>query len=290
MYSRKDNYDIAHEWARDWKGEEAGTAANMFYANGCIYSYGSHFMIARHVHGVNNRHAVLMTENTYSRTTAKHIAIVRNACSHYEQIQVADPKLPHEALFLRWHEQMKDLAQNLGAAKKPGKSLLLLKAVFAEAKKYADFFGLELPVTIVDMGAISSREQFQAHWEAEKQLQEKVAEKERKKRKKLFAARLTAWRAHETNDLYGRDGWDYLRCNPKTGAIETTQSVDIPLTDGQAFYRQILAIVDRGGCSNCNFLFMHQYPVLEINKQYIRVGCHQISLKEINRFANAQGW
>jgi len=125
---------------------------------------------------------------------------------------------------------------------------------------------------------------------AEKKEQEAREAKERRKQQKLHTEKLKAWRAFEITNFYGRDGWDYLRCNVRTCQIETTQQVDIPLSTGQTFYAYVKEKIAEGGCRDCGVLFMDKYPVLEINKDFIEVGCHKISLKEINRFANQQGW
>lgn len=283
-------WDLAHEWAHDWDGKGIGAGANILYANGCIYSYGSHFMIARHVRNEKGEKAVLFTERTYSNTTAKHIRAVEDAVSHLHLIYVPDPALDKEALFNDWHVQMVNIAHHLEQAKRPGKLVLQIKDVFEQAKRYADFFGCALPTALVDMGAVSSLEQFIEHLQAERKLREAEEAKQAKKQAKLHQQKLKAWRAFETTNFYGRDGWDYLRCNVRTCQIETTQQVDIPLETGQAFYRVIKDTIARGGCKDCGVLFMDKYPVLEINKAFIKVGCHKIALKEINRFANQQGW
>jgi hypothetical protein len=290
MSRSREMWDIAHEWAYDTDGKGIGAGANILYGNGCIYSYGKHFMIARHVKNEKGEQAVLFTERTYGNTTAKHIAAVENAVSHLHLIFVADPALSKEELFDNWHVQMVNIAHHLEQAKKPGKYVLQITEVFSEAKRYADFFGYALPTSLVDMGTVSGLEQFQAHLKAEKMAQEAKEAQEHRKQEKLHSLKLKAWRAFEISNFYGRDGWDYLRCNVRTCEIETTQQVNIPLDAGKGLYQIIRVTIAKGGCTDCGFLFMGKYPVLEINKKFIRVGCHQISLKEINRFANQQGW
>jgi len=219
MNTKTAMWDIAHEWAHDWNGTGIGAGANILYANGCIYSYGNHFMIAKHVQNDKGERAVLFTERTYSNTTAKHIRAVEYAVSHLHLIFVADPALSKEELFDNWHMQMVNIAHRLEQAKRPGKYVLQIKDVFEQAKRYADFFGYALPTSLVDMGTVSGLEQFQAHLQAEKQAQALKEAKEAKKQKKLHKQKLKAWRAFETTNFYGRDGWDYLRCNVRTCEI-----------------------------------------------------------------------
>lgn len=290
MSRSREMWDLAHEWANDEDGKGIGACANILYAGGCIYSYSSNFMIARHVTNGKGERAVLFTERTYSNTTAKHVKAVKNAVSHIDIIYVPDPAQEKEALFNEWHLRMMDIAKLLANAGKPGRYVLQIKEVFEQAKRYADFFGYALPTALVDMGAVSSLEEFQAHLQAERELREAEKAKEAKRQAKLHAQKLKAWRAFELSNFYGRDGWDYLRCNVRTCEIETTQQVSIPLDDGQAFYKVVKVTIAKGGCRDCGMLFMGHYPVLEINKAFIRVGCHKISMKEIDRFANQQGW
>ena len=73
MYSRMDIYDVAHDWANRTDNNASASSANLFFASGAIYSYGDHFMIARHVRNEQGVHAVLFTQRTYSRTTSKHV-------------------------------------------------------------------------------------------------------------------------------------------------------------------------------------------------------------------------
>jgi hypothetical protein len=290
MSSKTAMWDIAHEWAHDSDGKRIGAAANVLYANSCIYSYGSHFMIARHVRNDDGERAVLFTERTYSQTTAKHISAVENAVSHLNLIFVPDPALSKEELFDIWHVQMVNIARHLEGAKRPGKYILQIQTVYNSAKKYADFFCYSLPATIEDMGKVSDMQKFQAHLAAEKVANELAEVQKRKKAEKLHRQKLKAWRDFEITNFYGRDGWDYLRYNIRAGVIETTQQVNIPLETGKAFFEVVKDTIPKGGCIDCGMLFMNEYPVLDINKLFIRVGCHKISFKEINLFAGKQGW
>jgi len=290
MSSKSAMWDIAHEWACDSEGKGIGAAANILYANGVIYSYGSHFVIAKHVKNGKGERAILFTERSYSQTTAKHISAVESAVSHLNLIFVPDPALCHEELFDNWHVQMVNIAHHLEGAKKPGKYILQIKQVFSAAKKYAEFFNYPLPTSLVEMGMVKCLEQFQANLVAEKEAIAIEEAKMNQKAKKLHEQKLKAWRLFEITNFYGRDGWDYLRFNNRTGNIETTQQVDITLDAGKAFYELVTDTIEKGGCTDCGMLFLDKYPVLDINKVFIQVGCHKISLKEINLFAKQQGW
>jgi hypothetical protein len=79
VFNGKERSQIAHLWMNK-KQDHARDSRESFYFRGdTIYSYGSHFPIARHVRNSRGEDAVLMTTDTYSNTTAKHISMVRSA-------------------------------------------------------------------------------------------------------------------------------------------------------------------------------------------------------------------
>lgn len=145
MYSRMDIYDVAHDWANRTDSNASASSANLFFASGAIYSYGDHFMIAKHVWNEQGEHGVLFTERTYSRTTSKHVSIVASASSHLTKLFVPDPASTKEELFENWREAIVQVAHHLGTARKPEKYLLEMQQIFERAKSYAAFFGYQLP-------------------------------------------------------------------------------------------------------------------------------------------------
>ena len=78
------NDECAHRWAADIDGNDHGKTSNgnIYFERGVIYSYGSHFPIARHVKNAAGNRAVLVTTETSSMTTAMHVSRVRRACHH----------------------------------------------------------------------------------------------------------------------------------------------------------------------------------------------------------------
>src|SRR6267154_4925390 len=78
-----DTGEIPHLWAHKVQENARNAHGNLYFDGETIYSYGSHFPIARHV--VNNptkknpKPAVLFTTPSYSVTTSGHISAVRSA-------------------------------------------------------------------------------------------------------------------------------------------------------------------------------------------------------------------
>lgn len=73
---------IAHLWAHQTQSSARNAQGNFYFEGDTIYSYGSHFPIARILtkgKGKKLQRAVVMTTRTRSNTTAKHIHLVRGS-------------------------------------------------------------------------------------------------------------------------------------------------------------------------------------------------------------------
>src|ERR1035437_2858663 len=74
-----DTGEIPHLWAHRTQEEARNRQGNLYFADDTIYSYGSHFPIARPVTNEAGERAVLLTTATYSVTTSSHCSAVRSA-------------------------------------------------------------------------------------------------------------------------------------------------------------------------------------------------------------------
>jgi len=290
MSVKTDCWDVAHEWANRPDGSGIGAGGNMLYGGGAIYSYGDHFMIARHVSNDKGERAILFTERKYSQTTAKHIAIVRDASSHLDKLHVADPALDKDELFNDWRERIVAIAEKLAVAQRPQKLATEIEKLYHQAERYADFFGYEMPELLVSAGNIRNSETFADYVAKDKAERDAECLAQRKQLHKAQAQRLKDWRAFKNKGIGSLDGWDYLRFIEQTCEVETTQQVTFTLFDAKALYRFIEETMAKGSYTGNSEKFLGQYPIIEINKAYIRIGCHKVAIKEINRFADQRGW
>jgi hypothetical protein len=203
---------------------------------------------------------------------------------------VPDPDLSAEELFEKWYSEIKNIADSLAGTRRPQKYILNIQGVFEEAKRYADFFGLELPEVLVKAGEVQNSEQYHEVLQQERELrkaQEKRAQAEALRVQKI---QLKDWRKFKVHYLSTADGFDYLRFHKVNQTIETTQRVEFSLAAGHQLYGLVLATIEKGGCTHCGETFLGRYSVTEINNTFIRVGCHKVSLTEIKSFAKKQGW
>jgi hypothetical protein len=74
-----DTGEIPHLWAHRTQEEARNRQSNLYFTGDTIYSYGSHFPIARYVTNDAGERAVLLTTATYSVTTSSHCSAVRFA-------------------------------------------------------------------------------------------------------------------------------------------------------------------------------------------------------------------
>ena len=74
-----DTGEIPHLWAHRTQDEARNRQGNLYFTGDTIYSYGSHFPIARHVTNDAGERAVLFTTASYSVTTSSHCSAVRSA-------------------------------------------------------------------------------------------------------------------------------------------------------------------------------------------------------------------
>jgi hypothetical protein len=74
-----DTGEIPHLWAHRTQEEARNRQGNLYFNGDTIYSYGSHFPIARHAANEAGERSVLLTTATYSVTTSNHCSAVRSA-------------------------------------------------------------------------------------------------------------------------------------------------------------------------------------------------------------------
>lgn len=81
---------VAHLWAHQMQDYARNSGGNFYFHNEHIYSYGSHFRCGSVVRNQNEETAYLVTDQTYSVTTAKHMNLVRDAIPAYRTVFTTD--------------------------------------------------------------------------------------------------------------------------------------------------------------------------------------------------------
>jgi len=262
----------AHLFATQSQIEAYTPNRNLYFYDKSIYSYGSHFCIAKFI----DSKTLLFTERTYSNTTAKHKQVVRHATSHIDKIYCSNPNGSHENNFNVWLNIAEILADKLSRANKPEIYISQLQQIENKAKIYANYFSIAIPETLQSVLKVTTKAEILAYMENKAELikAEKIAKE--KALKKEHQTNLKKWRKFEAGRLYQRDGFDYLRKDAEF--FQTSQGVKIPIEIGLRLYKNLANVK-----INDKFL---DYTVGEITKQFICIGCHKITFKEINNIIN----
>ena len=116
--------EVAHLWAHRAQDDARNAKGSVYFRDDTIYSYGSHFPIARHVANKAGESAVLFTTARHSVTTSGHCSMVRGAVSHLTVFDVPNVESPQHT------ENLADYAQRITAH--------LLKAARARVNKEWD--------------------------------------------------------------------------------------------------------------------------------------------------------
>lgn len=263
---------VAHLWANQLQ-DDARNSGNFYFDRDTIYSYGSHFPIATHVVNQDGLKGVLFTERTYSVTTSSHLSVARQACRHLNVIPCYRPDSRHDENFNFWKNKAEVQAEKLLKAKKPQIYLGGIDQIAQSARKYAEFYTLELPEYLLAVLNIGNKEQYREF--AAKKADYIIAE--RKKEKKELTARhkneLAKWLKGETHRMYLHNGHDYLRF--KDDRIETTQAVQIPIAYAKKLWENLDSL--KPGDK------VLEYTVNEVGAD-IRIGCHTFKAKYLKEF------
>lgn len=266
---------VAHLWANKQQSEAKNSGHNFYFFNDTIYSYGSHFPIAKHITNEAGENATLFTERTYSNTTAKHISIVRQAARHLNVIYCFNPESTHEQNFTSWLKEAEYSAAKLTKAKKPELYLSEISQIANKVNKYATFFSLSIPETLQAVLSIGNKNEYAEYANKKEDYEKEEKVRQEKELQKKHKKELSEWLKGKTHRLYTHNGFDYLRVNDNT--IETTQAVKIPLEIGKGLYTAI-----KDNSLNVGAKFM-QYEVLETGKN-VRIGCHNFKTDYLLKF------
>jgi hypothetical protein len=266
------NSDLAHVFNLQNQSEGNNPNKSLFFIDNQIYSYGYHFCIAR-IQGEK----IYFTNRRYSHTTAKQLALVRNACSDRQFIFCPYPEkniFSIEKNFTFWANKIKFNEQKAGQARKAEKYIFEIEICISEFKKYleniindntVDFqfnknedfrFLNSYNVQSVDFTEIKNR-----------------IKAEQKRKENLFFENLKLWQNNERESIAKVGKFDYLRLNGDN--IETTQRIKIEAKNAIQLFNFIKA-------SEVGTRFL-DWIIKEKDKKSVQIGCHRIEFKEMER-------
>lgn len=269
---------VAHLWANKAQPRAQNLTHTLYFEGDTIYSYGVHFPIARHVRG-----AVLLTTRTYSSTTARHVAIVRQACNHLPTFNADLEATPRQQVG-NYQAQYKALVGKYSKARNRSRILANLRELVSEANRYAEFCGLRARLTLPDdfAGMVAQCQAIERRDKIRKQRQARKQEREAQ-------LRIQEWVDGKSDycPSYGA-----IRLRIKGDELQTTRGARVPLAHAVKAYRTIRRLREKGQAYQRNGYTIHvgQFALDAIDPLgNVKAGCHEVAWEEIERVATLAG-
>jgi len=299
--------EVPHLWFHQAQDSAKNAKGSLYFDGLTIFSYGSHFPIATHVQS-GKRRAVLFTTETRSVTTSSHCSAVRSAIPdstivfHIPEV-FTDSRYASNSHAQNLKSYVDRVADHLAKCARARQSYSKQYehgqaiALRMEAREYAKFFRLKMPV-IAPIPALDSKQLAdikarEAKKSAEKAAQEKIRKAERAKAEAELADK---WRRGEYHgSLYNSPVMLRVRTfgadesvAGEVGRVETSRGAQVPISHALRGLRFVRAVVARGEefVTNGRTLHLGHYKIDRIETDgTLHAGCHVISLDEIERIA-----
>ena len=276
----KTNSEISHIWANNL--EYKGKQGSLFFNGNTIYSYGSHFPIAKHL----DNETVLFTNRSYSNSTAKHINLVRSAIQHKTIIYCNNPGNSHNSNIENFILQITNEANKLIKAKKPEIYIQGIEYIKNDLNKYLTYFKIKLTKKQIDSIDIKTKEDYAKKVELLKVKEAKEKQLIINKGKKLFPVFVNQFRNGLKNEFTYTEkeilNTYYTSINsPSIFKIEndnlvSNKGVKIPLKIAKKYldryFNNALKPMDK----------ITDFIVNEVNNNFIKIGCHYITRSELD--------
>jgi hypothetical protein len=299
-----DTGEIPHLWAHRTQDEARNRQGNLYFTGDTIYSYGSHFPIARHVTNDAGERAVLFTTASYSVTTASHCSAVRsavpsgipvfhvpNVChGRYtgSELTAAD----HAGTLADYTERIeKHVVTSARARSSYAKEWNQGHAVSLrdEAFVYCTFFGLPVPnipeVPDLDSEALTAIRKREAKRAAEKAEQTR---RENEREAIRHSEKMAKWRAGEYHGGFPYGFPTMLRIIGDE--VQTSRGARFPVSHAKralAFVRKVRE-TGQAYVRNGRTIHLGPYTLDRIEPDgTVKAGCHVVSWEEIERIASS---
>lgn len=272
--------ETAHQWANEGKKQSSANSNIKYWDFGTIYSYGSHFILAKRVE-FEGKEYVFLNTNDYSNSTSKHKNHVRQATKHLNCIS-----LP----FLKNNQfEINQLPEIIERLKIDVKNFLFdqIKAksnfwyydsactTFAQINRLAITFNLPCIYTTDFL-------QWEQAKEKAEYLRDTKDQREQAKKEKLASLEkenLSKWLNNEYNgQLYNLPV--YLRFNSDKSQIQTSHGAIVPTKEAFILLDKLRNGID------CKGYRIGNYTLIESTLDHVKIGCHVISWNVINNFFN----
>lgn len=269
------NQEVCHVWAS--QSQDCGNAGNISFSGDVIYSYST-------VMGRIMGDVVLLNRSHYSVTTSTHQGLMAAAVGHLKSFNVVSCTPNHEKNVVDYAKRIKDSFGCYFRAKSR-KHLIFDEnhELYRELLEYCKHFKISPPNVKGCILAVTDNAV---------ELQKKRYDKENRQEKATIkndveAAKLD-WLACKSNNTFVTVGgksyyFDGVLLRANGTEVETSGGAKVPLKEARILYKAIKAGKPVHGFK------VGYYTVTSLNGS-LKIGCHTISLKEVDRFAKAMNW
>lgn len=266
------NAQCAHVWAQNTQDHGRGSKGTIFFSDGVIYSYGTHFPIARHFGGV-----VLFTSQGYSISTSKHKSYVLRACSHLRVYEVnnvlANSIFEHKDNAAEMVRRI-EIEISKGDRSRVYKRMYFTRAqsMVQECKSYCAAVGIE-PPALPELSTAQLTAQ-------------DIPRELRRVNKLTYEEQRAAWRKGKRQNAPGP-----IMLRLAGDNVRTSHGAEFSLNDAKAALYFIRRTVKSGEDFICDVTIpLGSFRIDAISKDGdVRAGCHIVSNTEIETLAKEIG-
>lgn len=286
------NHEIPHLWAHQSQDEARNSTGSLYFAGETIYSYGSHFPIARHVTNERGERAVLFTTAHHSVTTSGHCSAVASAIPpnvpvfHAPHLRSSWDELPDHSDNVESY--VRRIAELLGKAKRARvnrdwhqREALALRE---QLRRYLAFFNLS-NVALPENDELNALEAWiREHEEEERQRREEAARIAEQVRRREQAEQIQRFLAGDPYASYIAGVSPMLRV--VGDEVETSLGARFPVAHAKLWLAFVLRVRASGReyVHNGHAIHLGHYVIDRIEPDgTVHAGCHVVRWEEIER-------
>jgi len=242
----------------------------MYFYGNKLYSYGSHYLLCEFI----KEDTVMINDTGYSNTTSKHISLIIGATR--DKKQYFKSKTDYKAVNLNIKNYLKKVVN----ARKTKE--YYLSALDSNFKMYFDYLEFSKQKTKFKKYAehretLRLSSEFYNNFDNLQQTIKENAKKQAAKDKKAMVKKIKEWKNGSINWFQNKTNFDYLRMLNEN--IETSQNVKISIKEA----KRVLKLIESKKVIGQKI--DDRFTVTAFNG-FLKVGCHNIPLTEINYIKN----
>lgn len=272
----KNTDETIHIFAQQVQQEGKNKSRIVFFEGKKIYSYGYHYLLGEFI----DNNTILINDKGYSVTTSKHINSLIHATQQYKQFYITrvDIDIVHET----FNTLLKKItrARKTSTKNKYIREALSLEVSLVEYHKYINNKEalkntkyksvLKYAKVLQDETQLIDLEY--SIKEADKKAREFKKAKTQEQIKKFYKGSI-----NYINNL----NKELLRVSKNKDSIETSRGANVPLKEAKILYNRIINNKDIKG------LKIGYYTIIGIKDNILKIGCHNIELKEVHKLKEA---